>query len=626
VLLIARAALAVLLLLGVYVLAAAVVGLTGFVLYEAVVLGVGGFAIGQGVILAGFLLLGLTRAFWTVRRLPDGAPEGLAVTPQDQPALWNEVQEIADAVGTRAPDEIRLGVEVNASVWEESRFLGLTGGRRVMTVGAPLLLGLTRRQFRAVLAHEMGHYSHRHTALTPIAYRGQVTLGHIVAELGPTSWTGKVFNAYGRLYLRLTRSVSRRQELEADVWSSRIAGRAPSGDALRELPALDAMWSYFQAHYAFAVDGVRPDTFFIGFAELLASPQRQRELRELRSELPDEEQGPYDTHPSLRSRVEFFEALPDDGVTDDGTSAVHLVAGPEEVLTGLETQLFADSPLETRPWSWIAETAGAQHARERASLLIRATGDAGAGATTLQDAISALGRGNAQTLVSANTTHAAGPEDAEAAARDLVGGAVATALVEHCEARFTVDWERTGVLVGSDGHEVDVAGLVASVTDRTSAQLLVSALEEEGVPTSSSPDVAAPTMTRFHDVDPEVLSVATCVHWRRLRVVVASDSGLIIKRIGMGEGIAAAFRHRSADGYRTAMLHVASLPITRLLDDRRATLFTWDQVDSAALSGLKLKLTLAGRNRRLRVVRYAVAGDLGDSLSQHLGARLALAA
>ncbi|HEX6150868.1 M48 family metallopeptidase [Nocardioides sp.] len=617
--LIARAALSVLLLLGVYVLAVGVVGLTGFVLYQAVSHGLGGFALGKALILAAFLLLGLGRAFWAVTRLPDGEPSGLVVSAQDQPELWSEVHEIAEAVGTRAPDEIRLVAEVNASVWEQSRFLGLIGGRRVMTVGAPLVLGLTRRQLRAVLAHEMGHFSHRHTALAPIAYRGQVTLGHIVDELGPTSWTGKVFDAYGRLYLRLTHSVTRRQELEADRWSSRVAGRDPSAGALRELPALDSIWDYFLKRYAFPVEGVRPDAFFIGFAELLASPQRQRALRRLRHDLPEEEQSPYDTHPTLRGRVEFFEALPADGVTDDGTSAVDLLVGPEAVLHELESELFADSPMDVRPWEWIAETAGAEQARAHASLLARATREAGGRAPSLQDAISALGRGDGRSLVASVVPDDADSEQITAAARDLVSHAVSAALIDHCDARFTIDWDRTGALVGEDGHEVDVAALVAEAVDRESAELLIRALEDEGVPTSVSFDATGRTVTDADEVEPEVLSVAACVHWRRTRVLVVSDCGLIIKRLGLVEGVRAAFRHRSADGYRTATLHVASLPIDRLLDDRRATLFAWDQIDSAALSGSRLRLTIDGRNRRFRVVRYAVSGDLMSSLELFLG-------
>ena len=66
-----------------------------------------------------------------------------------------------------------------------------------MTIGAPLMMGLTGQQLRSVLAHELGHFSHRHTALAPIAYRGQVTLGHLVGQLGHESLTGRVFRAYG---------------------------------------------------------------------------------------------------------------------------------------------------------------------------------------------------------------------------------------------------------------------------------------------------------------------------------------------------------------------------------------------------------------------------------------------
>ncbi len=619
--LVARAALSVLLLLGVYVLAAGVVGATGLALYQAAVHGIGGVVLGKGLLLAVFLLLALTRAFWAVARLSDGEPEGLVLTPEDQPTLWDEVHEIAAAVGTRAPDEIRLVGEVNASVWEQSRFLGLVGGRRVMTVGAPLVLGLTRRQLRAVLAHEMGHFSHRHTALAPIAYRGQVTLGHIIGELGPSSWTGKLFHAYGRLYLRLTHAVTRRQEVEADRWSSRVAGRAPSAGALREIPALDAIWDYFLQRYAFPVPGARPDQFFIGFAELLASPQRQRELRALRRDQPEEAAGPYDTHPSLRSRVQFFEDLPEDDVVDDGTSAVDLVDRPELTLHALETQLFADSELDVHPWEWIAEHAGAEQARARAGLLVRATRESH-GPATLQDAIAALGRDEAHSLVAPLLPDDASPAQVTEAARGLIGNAVAAALVDHCGARFAVDWHRTGVLVGEDGHEVDVDSLVASVVDRESADMLAELLRGEGIPTWEPLDGSV--RTDGTDPEPEVLAVATCVSWRRMRVVAVSDCGLIVKRVGLVEGCVAAFRHRSADGYRTGMLLVASTPIDALLADRRATLLPWDRIESATVSRTRFRLTSEGRTRRLKVVRHCVTGDLVGSLERHLGGRLTL--
>ncbi len=625
---VARAAMAVALLLGVYVLALGLVVALGLAVYEGFVHGFGGYLLGKGSILVVFLALALGRALWAVRRLRGGDPTGLLVAPQDQPQLWDEVRAIAQTVATRVPDEIRLVPEVNASVQEDSRFLGLAGGRRVLALGVPLVMGLSRQQLRAVLAHELGHFSHRHTALAPVAYRGLVTIGHIVGRLGPDTLTGRIFAAYGWLYLRLTRSVSRRQEMEADEWSHRVAGRAASAHAMREIPALDALWMHFLEEYAFRVDGARPDDFFAGFGNLLASPQRQRELDEIRRALPEEATSPYDTHPSLAERVAFFESLPQDGIADDTTPAVELLARPDSVLRQLETEMFADVHLEPRPWQWLAETAGLQRAREHASLLVRAAHEDGSGTADLRQTIKALGRGDGGRLVRPYMTPDAPVEAAQAAARVLVTAAVSAALVEHCGARFIMDWDATDALVGPDGHPVDVAGLVDGTTDSESADELIRALAEEGVPLSFSVDPAtvdtgdgAGPRTR----EPIVQSVAVCVHWRRMRVLVIAESALIVKRVGMIEGIAAAFRHGSMDGYRTAMLHVASMSLPRLLEDRRAEVFSWDRVGPAALSGRRLALTLDGKRRHIRVKKHVTAGDLLGSLRQHLGERLAVA-
>lgn len=76
--------------------------------------------------------------------------------------LWDTVRRLADDVGTRVPDEIRIVPEVNAAVVEESQLLGLHAGRRYLYLGIPLLQGLSVAQLQAVIAHELGHYSGRH--------------------------------------------------------------------------------------------------------------------------------------------------------------------------------------------------------------------------------------------------------------------------------------------------------------------------------------------------------------------------------------------------------------------------------------------------------------------------------
>src|SRR5262245_47222634 len=117
----------------------------------------------------GAIVVGAKRALF---HRPD-PPVGVPLTETRAPELWADVRRLATTAGTRAPDEIRIVTDVNAAVSENARLLGLIPGRRYLYVGMPLLMTLTVSQLRAVIAHELGHYSHSHTRLGEIAYRGR---------------------------------------------------------------------------------------------------------------------------------------------------------------------------------------------------------------------------------------------------------------------------------------------------------------------------------------------------------------------------------------------------------------------------------------------------------------------
>jgi hypothetical protein len=98
---------------------------------------------------------------------------GLPVTEADEPELWRTVRELAAEVGTRAPSRIVLTADVNAAVAEDARLLGLLPGPRRLYLGVPLMQGLSEAQLRAVLAHELGHYSNSDTRLAALTVRGR---------------------------------------------------------------------------------------------------------------------------------------------------------------------------------------------------------------------------------------------------------------------------------------------------------------------------------------------------------------------------------------------------------------------------------------------------------------------
>ncbi|WP_225826935.1 M48 family metallopeptidase [Streptomyces naphthomycinicus] len=317
-------------------------------------------------------------------RTPKGEdPPGIPVTDADEPRLWALVRELATAAGTRAPHRIVLTGEVNASVSENPRLLGLFPGRRLLTLGVPLLIGLTEAQLRSVLAHEFGHFTGGDTRLSALVVRGRVQIGRVIGQfheraddkvaadrarqerasakrvakgktakqvntagVGATYRTmARIYTAYGKLYLRASLSTARGQEYAADLAAARIAGRDATASALREIPALSASHDFYVESYATLGLQARLmpplGEFFGGFGRLLTA--REAELAELRRELPDEPAGPYDSHPPIAERVRRIEALPADGRADEATgAALALLTDPARTLAALEDAVLVN--------------------------------------------------------------------------------------------------------------------------------------------------------------------------------------------------------------------------------------------------------------------------------------------
>ncbi len=76
-----------------------------------------------------------------------------------EPLLFVFVDKICDTVGSPKPKRIDVDCNVNASASFRRGFLSMFGTDLVLTIGTPLVAGLTVRQLGGVLAHEFGHFS-----------------------------------------------------------------------------------------------------------------------------------------------------------------------------------------------------------------------------------------------------------------------------------------------------------------------------------------------------------------------------------------------------------------------------------------------------------------------------------
>lgn len=319
-----RALIAVVLMAGFYILALGAVGaLYWLAYYDFMKTG------GQ----AGMAIFGLgigTIILWSVLpRLKRFEAPGPELTRDAQPELFAVLEDVASATRQKMPANVYLFAEVNAGVRHRGR-------RRVMEIGLPLMQALTVTQFRAIVAHELGHYDGGDTKLGPLVYRTHDAIERTVdALLDDDSFIDKPFLWYGRFFLRVTHAVSRAQELAADRLAARVAGAGNAAAALLAIErAAAAFPEYWDSEVApLLTHGFCPpiaagfERFLAARPDIVATPRPA---------------GPYDSHPPHDERIAALGGLVSN---DDGPRAGSLLRD----LPRLEAQLLDG---ETTPVSW----------------------------------------------------------------------------------------------------------------------------------------------------------------------------------------------------------------------------------------------------------------------------------
>lgn len=342
-----RVALAVGLLVGFYALALGLVAFFGWLIY---------FSLTQGrvnariLIVAPIVIFAILRGVFFVDR--DDEVNGVRVTPADEPGLWQLVRDVAQKMGAVVPDEIVLVPDVNAFVYQHSRFLGLLPGKRVMGVGLGLVSVLHVDQLRGVVAHELGHYAGGDTRIGPLLYRADESLRRTVTHLKGGILAG-LFRGYWKLFARLTLALRRRQELAADRAAVGVAGREAHATALQETGPAGLAYNFFVNQYVAPLlhANTRPDNLYSGFRSLLSDESRRDELAQLRDELERETTEPYDSHPALPDRLAQLEDLPPGEALSDTRPAREVLSDPD-----------AAEGAVTRWWSLAVTDGGATRA------------------------------------------------------------------------------------------------------------------------------------------------------------------------------------------------------------------------------------------------------------------------
>lgn len=262
---------------------------------------------------------------------PERPPSPLRVTRERQPLVFSFVERLTAAVGAPMPRDIRVDCEVNASASFRRGLASFLGSDLVLTVGLPLVAGLSARQLAGVLAHEFGHFAQgggmRVTYLirsingwfARVVYerdRWDYELERIARE--SEHWAAQLIVAatrgtvwLGRRVLWLLMNVGhvlscfllRQMEYDADRYEARIAGSEAFAGTARRLRELfvgsQAAMQQLQLTWS---DGHLGDDLPGLIARRTAAIPRET-LQELHRASVEEKSSLFATHPTDRDRI-----------------------------------------------------------------------------------------------------------------------------------------------------------------------------------------------------------------------------------------------------------------------------------------------------------------------------------
>ena len=244
-------------------------------------------AVNGGANSFGTVIAGLCAAFFALfmfKALFPGKQEvkidDREVTAAQQPRLFEFLYRLADEAGAPRPHRVFLSPRVNAAVFYNLTLLNLIfPSKKNLEIGLGLVNALSLSEFKAVCAHEFGHFAQRSMAVGRWVYTAQQIAAKIVAKrdaldsflnglaridirIAWIGWIMKVIVWSIRSLIDLAfrgvvlaqRALAREMEMQADLVAVSLTGSDTLVHSLHRLSAADDAWDR-AARFAWAEAG-----------------------------------------------------------------------------------------------------------------------------------------------------------------------------------------------------------------------------------------------------------------------------------------------------------------------------------------------------------------------------------
>ena len=217
-------------------------------------------------LLSSFLAIFMIKPLLKVRH--NSKSDSIEISPQEEPELFKFIYRLADEAKAPRPHKVFLSARVNAAVFYDVSILNLFfTSKKNLEIGLGLVNVLTLGEFKAVLAHEFGHFAQRSMAVGRWVYIAHQIVSHIVSERDifdrflrglsrvdvRIAWVGwllslivwsirSILETAFCWLLIAQRALSREMEFQADLVAVSLTGSDALIHALHRISAADDAW------------------------------------------------------------------------------------------------------------------------------------------------------------------------------------------------------------------------------------------------------------------------------------------------------------------------------------------------------------------------------------------------
>ncbi|HEY0770348.1 MAG TPA: M48 family metallopeptidase, partial [Sphingobacteriaceae bacterium] len=343
--------------------------------------------VGVGVIAVGVMVFVFLVKFVVKTKTIDRS-EMREITEQDHPLLFDFIRRVARETRAPLPKRVYLSNDVNAFVFYDSSFWSMFFPiRKNLNIGLGLVNAVDLAEFKAILAHEFGHFSQNSMKLGSYVYN----VNHIIHDmlydnddyntaLQRFGNIGNVFSFFAQItqvivniiqeilqqqYARINKqymALSRQMEFDADAIAASVTGSQPLASALYRLDFAQASFRDVLAKYGQWVMSSRKGRNV--FKDHRVSMQILAEQHALRVEhgLPQIDantiklhrqhrvniEDQWASHPGNEEREDHLRSLNIPSITSHESPWV-LFTEPEKVQHAFTDELYANVKFERSP-------------------------------------------------------------------------------------------------------------------------------------------------------------------------------------------------------------------------------------------------------------------------------------